>query len=687
MSRYKTLTTVAAVLLLVMFNQVLAQFHVPIKKKDFYLLESGFDSAWINIKKGNKALRAIPVDYQKALDAYKYANEYNPEYAPLNLRIGWCHLNLQHYPEAIASIAKAKELKNDVHPAIDILLAKAYHLNTQFDEAIASYEAFKNTIPLKKKPVEDPKIDRLIEQCEHGKEILGDKQRLLVQNAGDSINTPAPEYLPFFVPETNVLYFTSQRNYTKSADINLRYGRYYEDIYSAVYDDITGWESVYRLGKDFNNKGNNSVVGVLDQGHTLLIYDGKEKGGDIFIASYDTTKSKWQSPKKFEDINTKYHESGASLTADGNTIFYIANHPKEGYGEHDIWTTTKNDKGRWQKPSILGGGINSVYDEISVFVSPDGTRLYFASNGHTTMGGYDIFVCEKTDSLQWSDPMNLGYPINTPDDETSFSLINSREALVSSRRAGGYGQEDIYNIIFLGGEKPYLLTSSIDTLAWEKVPFFEPLLEPALESTVLEGVITNKQTGGPVEAGIEIIDRELNRVIYNAKSDPSSGKYKVALPAGKNFSIAVKASDYMIVSDNIDVAKSSQFQVISRNYALQPIEIGAKLILRNVFFDTGKSSLRSESYAELDALVEFMKINQTIKVEIGGHTDNIGGYSANLLLSKNRAKAVMDYMLTKGLDPSRLVSTGYADKEPVASNKTNDGRQLNRRVEAKVIGK
>lgn len=303
------------------------------------------------------------------------------------------------------------------------------------------------------------------------------------------------------------------------------------------------------------------------------------------------------------------------------------------------------------------------------------------------MGGYDIFVSEKNESQLWGKPENLGYPINSPLDEISILVKPDRKfAYIGSFRKN-VRQADIFEVLFLGEEKPIYQDVEDQLLSVEKHPDFQIPIQEAIESTVLKGTIISAETSKPVSARVEIIDKELNRVIYTAMSDYKTGEYKVALPAGKNFSIAIKSPNYMIVSDNITVSKSRKFQTFVRNFSLNPIKLGAKLILKNVYFDSGKSVLRSESHAELDALIEFMKQNPNVKIEISGHTDSRGAYSTNLRLSRSRAQAVKDYIVEKGINAERLESVGYADKQPVADNSTDEGRQQNRRVEAKIIAK
>jgi outer membrane protein OmpA-like peptidoglycan-associated protein len=320
----------------------------------------------------------------------------------------------------------------------------------------------------------------------------------------------------------------------------------------------------------------------------------------------------------------------------------------------------KKSKTEWEKAVSLGPIVNDEYDQIGLFMHPDGKTLYFSSNGYKVMGGLDIFKTVYNDSIKrWSKPENLGYPINTPDDDAFFSVsADGLHGYYSSMNRGGSGSHDLYMVTF------------------KTTPN---------QLTLLKGVIMDKKTLKPIEAKIEITDNETGQVIAEFTSNSATGKYLVTLPSGKNYGIAVKADGYLFHSENIDIRATKVYTEIEKDIKLKKIEIGEKIVLRNIFFDLDKATLRPESVAELERLRKLMAENPKIKIEISGHTDNQGSAAHNKPLSMNRAKAVVDYLILHEIDAERMRFAGYGFERPMATNKTEEGRQLNRRTEFEII--
>jgi len=351
-----------------------------------------------------------------------------------------------------------------------------------------------------------------------------------------------------------------------------------------------------------------------------------------------------------------------------------------------IWTK----KGNWGPPINLRD-INTPYDEEAVFIHPDGKTLYFSSKGWNTMGGYDIF---KTvyENGHWSKPENVGYPINTADDDVFFTIAASGiHAYMSSARPGGYGDQDLYMITFIT-EKPTISSSEDNLIAWKTEPVSETVAEKTVavslaSLTLLKGRILDDATKQPVEATIILTDNEKGEELATFTSNSATGKYLVSLPSGKNYGIAVKAEGYLFYSENFNIPANAPYQEIEKDIYLKKIDIGASIVLRNIFFDFNKATLRPESKTELDGLIQLMKDNPTLKIEISGHTDNIGSAEYNKKLSEQRAKAVVDYLIAAGISSDRLTYVGYGFEKPIAPNTTEEGRQLNRRTEFKIISK
>jgi outer membrane protein OmpA-like peptidoglycan-associated protein len=344
-------------------------------------------------------------------------------------------------------------------------------------------------------------------------------------------------------------------------------------------------------------------------------------------------------------------------------------------------------KGRWQDPINIGATINTPYDEEGVYITPDGKSLYFSSKGHNSMGGFDIFRSEYSEG-KWSNPINMGYPINTPDDDVFFTMsANGQRGYYSSKKKDGYGDHDLYIITFLGAAKPMVLSGQGNQFAYLEKSVM-PAPAPKIEmNTILSGVILDAESLTPLQATIDIIDNSKNELMASFESNSTNGAYLISLKPGMNYGISVSKKEYLFHSENFDIPEDAVAKKIQKDILLSRAEVGAKIVLNNIFFDFNKSSLRPESVAELDRLYKLMNDMPTLRLEISGHTDNIGSASYNKKLSQNRAKAVVNYLTDKGVESSRLEFKGYGFDQPIASNKTEAGRQQNRRTEFKVVGK
>jgi len=368
-------------------------------------------------------------------------------------------------------------------------------------------------------------------------------------------------------------------------------------------------------------------------------------------------------------INTKYQEPSASLSPDEHTLYFVSDRPG-GLGGKDIYVAKKQEDGTWGDVKNIGTPINTTGNEDAVFMHPDGKTMYFSSTGHKGMGGYDIYKSVYTDDGVWSAPENIGYPINTPDDDVFYVLSASgKHAYYSSFKKEGKGEKDIYLITFPDGSKN----------------------QSGL--TLLKGIVYDEKTNEKLEASIEIVDNETNKVMATFRSNSETGKYIVPLPAGKDYGISVNSDGYLFHSENINIPANSGFQEIEKDIPMKPIAVGEIMVLRNIFFDYDKATLRDKSINELERVVKLLNRYPTIKVEISGHTDSIGSNLYNEKLSRLRAKSVVTYLISRGILTDRLVFKGYGESKPMAPNSNPDGsdnpagRQLNRRVELKILSK
>ncbi|MES2591998.1 MAG: OmpA family protein [Bacteroidota bacterium] len=676
-------------LTIVLASAAVAQ-NVDFEKENFPG-NPGFKEAKGRLETGDKQFEQGPMFYKLALYHYFAANQFNPNNALLNFKMGKCCLYSINKLRAIPFLEKALKLNPEIDPQAHYLLGRAYHLDMQWDKAIAEFKTFQKS--LNHGDAEETALiadaDKHIEECQTGKELVKTPIRVFIDNAGPEVNSQYPDYGSLISADESVLLFTSRRANTTGGRMDPGINEYFEDIYMSVQKDGK-WSTAVNMGPPVNTDDHDANAGLSADGQKFLIYIGKNNG-DLYES--ELKGAVWSKPERMnKNINTDFHESSACYSPDGKSVYFVSNKPEGSIGGGDIYVSSKDEKGKWGKAVNLGAPVNTKGNEEGVFIHPDGKTLYYSSNGRKTMGGYDIFK-SVYENGQWSEPVNLGYPVNTTDDDVYFVISASgKHGYYASFNEKGFGEKDIYIVTFLGPEKPMVLNNEDNLLASLTAPVKETVIAPTIvikeaQLTILKGVITDALTQKPLEATIEIIDNLKNEVIASFTSNSSSGNYLVSLPAGKNYGIAVKKENYLFHSENFDIPMTAAFQEIVKDVALKNVSVGSKIILKNIFFDYGKSTLRPESTSELERLTKLLNDVPTLKIEISGFTDSKGSAEFNQKLSENRSKAVVDYLVKAGIAADRLTFVGYGKEQPIATNETDDGRQLNRRTEFKILSK
>jgi outer membrane protein OmpA-like peptidoglycan-associated protein len=625
-----------------------------------------------------------------ARDAYLKANTFNPNSAMLNYRLGVSYYNIpKQKMMALAYLEKAAKLNPNVDPDLQYYLGRAYHLAAQWDKAITAYRTWQQ--PLNSKPAENRDkigdINRKIGECLTGKELEQKPVRVFIDNLGNTINSADAEYTPIITADESTMIFTSRRAGTTGAKRD-EDNQYFEDLYETHWTS-DGWTAPVNMGKPVNSEDHDATAGLSPDGQRMYIYRPRN-GGDLYESIL--TGSLWSEPERMNKyINSDGHESSVSVSFDGKKLYFVSDR-EGGLGNRDIWVSTMDQKGRWGESSNLGPTINTMYGEEGVFMHPDGKTMYFSSQGHKSMGGYDIFKTEWKDG-KWTEPENLGWPINGPDDDVFFVVsANGRRGYFSSNKTDGLGEKDIYKITFLGPEKPLALSTEDNLIAGKTQPVKTVAAAKQVEIktaqvTLLKGTITDAITQKTVGATIELVDNERREVIATFPVNSATGKYLVSLPSGKNYGIAVKAEGYLFHSENFEIPAVANYQEVQKDIALKPVAVGSAIVLRNVFFDVGKATLRPESFTELDRLVALLNEVPTMRIEVSGHTDNRGTAELNRKLSNDRAKSVTDYLVSKGIKADRITFAGYGFDQPIAPNDTEANRQLNRRTEFKILSR
>ena len=654
-----------------------------------------------------KTYRAALKSYKTGLDLFRQARrveatpylleayEVNPDNLLLNVLLGHCNTaSTMTRWSAEPFLRKALALDSGNYEA-RYDLARLYVSRYKLDSAIMLFEQC-----LRKPGLDTMAVDRClqrIKECKYAQIKMKKPGRLFVDNLGVTFNSPYPEYAPLVSADEEMIYFTSLRPGAVTEDLDVYSGLSFEDIYYAYRDSIvdTIWH-VYNAGEPVNTKGHDATSGIAPDESVFYVYRGARRQGEIFTSQFDTTG--WQKPKRQEEskeTGTRVsQEQSISFTFDGKTA-YFASDREGGFGGFDIWVMHKDSSGNggWGEPVNLGPEINTPKDEISPFVVPDGKSLFFSSNGHQTMGGLDIFYAQKgkTDT-SWSEPKNLGWPINTVENDAFYRLsATGKTAYYASERMGeSLGGYDLYKITYMGEEKGVVTQSEDQLIAYITKPVSESVSEAAAEIeitpiTLLKGFVYDDYTKDPLGADVVMVDNDLQQEIAVFKSNPRTGRFMIQLPAGHNYAITVRRNGYLFHSENFDIPAISEYQEVYKEFPLKNVSVGSRVVLRNIFYEFDKATLLPQSYVELDRLYKLLVDVPTIKIEISGHTDNKGSASYNQGLSERRAKSVVDYLVGRGINIDRLTFIGYGLAQPIATNDTEEGRALNRRTEFKII--
>jgi outer membrane protein OmpA-like peptidoglycan-associated protein/tetratricopeptide (TPR) repeat protein len=500
--------------------------------------------------------------------------------------------------------------------------------------------------------IEKAKVEKVKATAEFGAKALMNPVPYEPKNLGTGINTPLSDYFPGVTADEQTLIFTRLLN-----------GRN-EDFYISHKGEDGNWLPAQNMGAPINTERNEGTISLSSDGQYVFFTACNREGGagscDIYFSALDGDR--WKEPRNLGfPVNTTSWESQPTVSFDGKTIYFASNRPG-GYGDMDIWFSTYN-KGRWSAPQNMGPEINTSGYEQAPLIAKDDQTLYFNSDGHTGMGGMDLFISRKKPDGRWGKAENLGYPINTRHDEVCMAMsANGEMAYIATEREGGKGGLDIYGFNLYKEARP-------------------------AKTGYLKGIVFDSKTLQKLRARFELIDLATGKPVIESVSNRVTGEFLVCLQGNKNYALNVSAEGYLFHSENFALKEQPAVEPHILNIPLHPIQAGEKVVLKNIFFDVDQFTLKAESKVELEKLVSFLKANETVKVELSGHTDNTGVRLKNMELSSNRAKAVYDELVKSGIEARRLTYKGYADTQPVADNKTEAGRQQNRRTEFKILSR
>jgi outer membrane protein OmpA-like peptidoglycan-associated protein/tetratricopeptide (TPR) repeat protein len=470
-------------------------------------------------------------------------------------------------------------------------------------------------------------------------------------NLGDSINSNVSEYFPAISLDGNTLVFTRRVNGTN------------EDFYESTRSGGV-WGMAHSLPGNINTNQNEGAECVSQDGQWLIFNGCNYPDGmgscDLYI-SYLTADG-WSTPENMGDsINTEFWETAPSLSPDKRDLYFTSNRPG-GYGGSDIYVSHRLLNGQWSEAENLGPTINTIGDEGTPFIHADNQTLYFNSTGQPGYGDNDLFVSRKQPDGTWGKPENLGYPINTIDDQGSLVVAaDGKTAYYASDKADTKGGLDLYTFTLREDIRP-------------------------AKTNWVKGKVFDRSTNKGLPSSVILTDLATRAIISNLQTD-ETGNYLITLPEGKDYAFTVKRRGYLFFSENFSLSHDHGDTAYTIDIPLQPLEANATIVLKNIFFDPNKYNLMPESDAELDQVVQLMKDNPTLKIQINGHTDNSGNAADNITLSENRARAVTTYLIARGIAATRLVAKGWGDTKPISDNSTPEGRAKNRRTELTVISR
>lgn len=566
---------------------------------------------------------------EKAIEHYQKSININPNLFPeAHASLGLLQIDLGKYTDA------KKNLENYLTYTNSPLMMKPYAVKALKDCEFA-INALKNPVPFE--PI----------------------------NLGKGVNTELPEYFPALSADNKYLLFT-RRLIDKST-----YSGFNEDFFISKFDGHN-WMDAQPL-KGINSQNNEGAPTISPNGQFLIFtscedpYEayGQGRSGygscDLFYAY--NIGGKWTNPKNLSTpVNTQHWETQPSFSSDGKTLYFIRGlKTRQGIKNQDIYFSELSEGGVWSTPQRLSEVVNTEGREESVFIHPDSKTLYFSSDGHPGMGGLDIFMTQKREDGSWSTPVNMGFPINTFNDENSFLVDAAGDfAYLASNREGGFGDLDLYKFKLPESLKPNMVT-------------------------YLVGKVYDAETKEVLPARFELIDLKTGKVAIQSYADEVTGAYLVCLPVNQDYALNVSHEGYLFHSENFTLTGGTVTQPFEKNVGMNKIKVGESVVLKNVFFETAKFDLKDQSRVELDKLTSFLEKNSKMKIELSGHTDNVGDKKMNQVLSENRAKAVLDYLVKRGIKVERLTTKGYGDTLPIATNETEEGRAENRRTEFKVV--
>jgi outer membrane protein OmpA-like peptidoglycan-associated protein/tetratricopeptide (TPR) repeat protein len=677
----------------------------------------------------NKGYRQfLHFDYLRALPNLKEAANLDPAHPKYQFILGRCLFESWQERASLAAFQRAYQLDAGADPHLNYYLARALHVNGEYDKAMSHYQLDLNNYSSDSKDYLDTELR--IKQCESAMRMQKESYKnYQVKNMGQYVNSCWPEYAATFADNFNYMLYTTRRPSKHSDPTGTKYlpEDVSEEVYSAHYEDGI-WAQAQRFRKPIHVFSHDASVALSEDGQTMVYYNDRNYG-DIYVSHQE--EGKWSKRESIgSTINTeKYHEPSVFISLDNANLFFVSNKP-DGQGGLDIYVSGKDASNQWGEGTNLGSKINSAYDEDSPFLSDNGKMLYFSSNGPNSMGGFDIFKCEKQPDGSWGNPENLGPGINSPGDDIFFYPRRDGQGFYfSSDRPGGMGDMDIYSgqlgdIDAPGAPLTQVEGSVVNKSDNEPMNAQVTLIDPVSGETVkvestsaadpkfnftfpkgvkefdisvkvdapassmngdfIGGTVKDAQTGQPLMGTVKVTEIATGKVLATVSTNPVNGKFLTSIPNQGKYKVEASSNTYSTGLSDLtlsgvipDKAKTMEIKLTK--------SVDPDFTLKGQYFASTKWDLLPGGMGEMNNVVSILKKYPNFKLEIVGHTDDLSTEEYNMELSEKRANAVKNYYIKQGIDPSRLVSRGMGKSQPLNDNGDDAKRALNRRVELFII--
>lgn len=644
---------------------------------------------------------------KQAAELFLLSAQANPKSAKAQFMTGRSIMLTIRKEQSLSYFKKAYQLDPKVDPDILYYIGLAYHYSEKFDSAIFLYDRYNRLLARsldyeKSKKINE--VNRKIFECQNAKVMITQPVDITIAHLNENINSEYPDYAPTIDASETFMVFTTRR---PEENLNAKVAQdheYYEDIFYSK--KVNGeWTPARNISGPLNNNYHNASVNLSPDGKEMLLYHDSN-GGDIF-ATFLRPDGTWTDPEDLVGVNTQYIENSASVTSDGSRLYFTSNRPG-GYGGTDVYVCTKDSRGRWTNAQNLGSIINTEMDEDGVFISANGKHLYFSSNGHAGMGDMDIYRAVYNEATQqWDKPVNMGYPINSVENDIYFVLTGDEQyAYISSLRPENIGEQDIYKIDIRNWKAP-LFTQPEFADAVQHLEEVEPLFarantrEPEVVKPVAEpaAVVTSNlpevisfsvyvaegSSREPIPAKVSLTSARGNEITFR---EDKPGTYSTQMSnlanAATKYKLHVSSTDYIPYSSSYYFGAHQREAILSDTVYLDKIAVNYNRVI-SIYF--GHDSDVPKSFEDIRYLEQIMKTSSTLKVEISGHTDNLGSPEYNVLLSRRRAEAVKKHLVQSGIASDRISVAGYGSARPISENKTRQGRALNCRTEFTITEK